>query len=187
MSDFSVIGMTEATTTGAGRRAVGTPVRRERHSSAALAGLALCVLAIGTGEHAVAGMLPAVAAGLGTGVAAAGQLVTVYAATVMLVGPALTGGGERLPGARGGVFRQKISNAERVLATMLYQAQAMHPRHPRRPVPRQPTNHRRRRPRGRPNPAQNGYAPAPATHRFATAAALLESVAPHEDAATPAT
>lgn len=90
MSDFSVIGMTEATTTGAGRRAVGTPVRRERHSSAALAGLALCVLAIGTGEYAVAGMLPAVAAGLGTGVAAAGQLVTVYAATVMLVGPALT-------------------------------------------------------------------------------------------------
>ena len=30
-------------------------------------------------------------------------------------------GGERLPGARGGVFTQKITDAERVLATMLYQ------------------------------------------------------------------
>ncbi len=74
---------------GEGRRAAGTPVRRE-HTTAALAGLALCVLAIGTGEYAVAGMLPAVASGLGTGVAAAGQLVTVYAATVLLVGPVLT-------------------------------------------------------------------------------------------------
>lgn len=68
---------------------MGTPVGRE-HSTAALAGLALCVLAIGTGEYAVAGMLSAVAAGLSTGVAAAGQLVTVYAATVLLVGPVLT-------------------------------------------------------------------------------------------------
>lgn len=55
-----------------------------------LAGLALCVLAIGTGEYVVAGMLPALAAGLGVGVPVAGQLVTVYAATVMLAGPALT-------------------------------------------------------------------------------------------------
>ena len=30
-------------------------------------------------------------------------------------------GGERLPGARGGVFNQKITDAERVLATVLYQ------------------------------------------------------------------
>jgi len=30
-------------------------------------------------------------------------------------------GGERLPGARGGVFQQKITDAERVLATVLYQ------------------------------------------------------------------
>lgn len=75
--------------TGEGRHAGGTP-GRQQNSIAALAGLALCVLAIGTGEYAVAGMLPAVAAGLGTGVAAAGQLVTVYAATVLLVGPVLT-------------------------------------------------------------------------------------------------
>jgi hypothetical protein len=30
-------------------------------------------------------------------------------------------GGERLPGARGGVFQQKITYGERVLATVLYQ------------------------------------------------------------------
>ncbi|MEY9997579.1 hypothetical protein ABIE67_009698 [Streptomyces sp. V4I8] len=30
-------------------------------------------------------------------------------------------GGDRLPGTRGGVFRQKITDAERVLATILYQ------------------------------------------------------------------
>jgi len=75
--------------TGERRRTAGTPARQGA-ASVALAGLALCVLAIGTGEYAVAGMLPAVAAGLGTGVAAAGQLVTVYAATVLLVGPVLT-------------------------------------------------------------------------------------------------
>ncbi len=88
-SDFTVGGMGEATTTGEERRTAGTSVR-QRAASAALAGLATCVLAIGTGEYAVAGMLPAVASGLGTGVAAAGQLVTVYAATVLLVGPVLT-------------------------------------------------------------------------------------------------
>lgn len=48
------------------------------------------MLAFGTGEYVVAGMLPAVAAGLDVGVPAAGQLVTVYAATVVLFGPALT-------------------------------------------------------------------------------------------------
>lgn len=30
-------------------------------------------------------------------------------------------GGERLPGARSGIFTQKITDAERVLATVLYQ------------------------------------------------------------------
>ncbi|MGI8722828.1 MAG: MFS transporter [Geodermatophilaceae bacterium] len=81
--------MSETTMTGEECCPVGTPVRPE-HSTAALAGLALCVLAVGTGEYAVAGMLPAVAFGLGTGVAAAGQLVTVYAVAVLLVGPVLT-------------------------------------------------------------------------------------------------
>jgi hypothetical protein len=32
-------------------------------------------------------------------------------------------GGERLPGARGGVFFEKITDAERVLITVLYQRQ----------------------------------------------------------------
>jgi transposase len=96
-------------------------------------------------------------------------------------------GGERLPGARGGVFRQKITNTERVLATVLYQ----------RKLCSQDTLaelfHVGRRTIGNvvrevsPILAQDGYAPAPATHRFATAAALLESVAPSENAATPAT
>ena len=90
-------------------------------------------------------------------------------------------------GARGGVFRQKISNAERVLATVLYQ----------RKLCSQDTLadlfHVSRRTIGDvvrevgPILAQNGDAPAPATQRFATAAALLASLAPHEDAATPAT
>ncbi len=60
-------------------------------------GLALCVLAIGTGEYVVAGVLPAVAAGVDVGVPLAGQLVTVYAATVVLAGPALTAWTVRRP------------------------------------------------------------------------------------------
>ena len=50
----------------------------------------MCVFAIGTAEFAVAGMLPEVSTGLGSGVAATGQLVTVYAATVVVAGPLLT-------------------------------------------------------------------------------------------------
>ncbi|MBE1592395.1 hypothetical protein ACFPOI_17260 [Nonomuraea angiospora] len=33
-------------------------------------------------------------------------------------------GGERLPGARGGIFQQKITDAERILAAILYQRKA---------------------------------------------------------------
>ncbi|OZM81929.1 MFS transporter [Pseudonocardia sp. MH-G8] len=50
----------------------------------------MCVFAIGTAEFAVAGMLPEVSTGLGSGVVATGQLVTVYAATVVVAGPLLT-------------------------------------------------------------------------------------------------
>jgi transposase len=92
-------------------------------------------------------------------------------------------GGERLPGARGGVFRQKITNPERVLATVLYQ----------RKLCNQDTLadlfHVSRRTIGdvvreiAPILAQDGYTPTPATHRFATATALLDSIA-HPDAAT---
>jgi transposase len=84
-------------------------------------------------------------------------------------------GGERLPGARGGIFRQKIPNAERVLVTVLYQ----------RKLCSQDTLaelfHVSRRTIGgiieevNPILAQDGYAPTPAARRFATAAALLTS------------
>ncbi len=94
-------------------------------------------------------------------------------------------GGERLPGARGGIFRQKITNPERVLATVLYQ----------RKLGSQDTLAElfqvSRRTIGDvvreigPILAQDGYTPTPATHRFATAAALLDSIAPHQNAATP--
>jgi transposase len=92
-------------------------------------------------------------------------------------------GGERLPGARGGVFRQKITNPERVLATVLYQ----------RKLCSQDTLadlfHISRRAIGdivrelAPILAQVGYTPVPAGQRFRTAAALLDSVT-YDDAAT---
>jgi hypothetical protein len=94
-------------------------------------------------------------------------------------------GGERLPGARGGVFRQKITNTERVLATVLYQ----------RKLCSQDTLadlfHVSRRTIGDvvrevgPILAQDGYTPNPAAHRFATAAALLDTVAPDDDTTPP--
>jgi len=96
-------------------------------------------------------------------------------------------GGERLPGARGGVFRQKITNTERVLATVLYQrklcsqdtlADLFHvSRRTISDVVREIA----------PILAQDAYTPAPATHRFATAAALLDSIAHPDAAATPPT
>jgi transposase len=93
-------------------------------------------------------------------------------------------GGERLPGARGGVFRQKITNPERVLATVLYQ----------RKLCSQDTLAElfqvSRRTIGDvvreigPILTQVGYNPTPATHRLATAGALLDSATPHHNAAT---
>jgi len=85
-------------------------------------------------------------------------------------------GGERLPGARGGVFTQKITDAEQVLATVLYQ----------RNLCTQDTlaelfNVSRRtignvvRELG-PVLAQDGHTAAPAGKRFATPAALLDSL-----------
>ena len=85
-------------------------------------------------------------------------------------------GGERLPGARGGVFRQKITDAERVLGTVLHQ----------RGLCTQDTLadlfEVSRRTIGNvvrevaPLLAQDGYNPAPAPTRFATATALLDSL-----------
>jgi transposase/DNA-binding transcriptional regulator YdaS (Cro superfamily) len=93
-------------------------------------------------------------------------------------------GGERLPGARGGIFQQKITNDERVLATVLYQ----------RKLCTQDTLAElfqvSRRTIGDvvrevgPILTQNGYTPSPAAIRFATAADVLHSLADGQDSAT---
>ena len=85
-------------------------------------------------------------------------------------------GGERLPGARGGVFTQKITDAERVLAAVLYQ----------RNLCTQDTLaelfHVSRRTIGTvvrdlgPILAQHGHVPTPATTRYATAADILHAL-----------
>ena len=73
--------------------------------------------------------------------------------------------------------RQKITDAERVLATVLYQRKPVHPRHPRRAVRRQPRAPSATRSANvGPILAQDGYIAAPAGKRFATAAALLASL-----------
>src|SRR4051794_3359037 len=85
-------------------------------------------------------------------------------------------GGERLPGARGGVFMQKITDAERVLATVLHRrglgthdtlAELFE-------VSRRTIGGVLRE--GGPLLAQNGYAATPAARRFVTAAELLASL-----------
>jgi transposase len=93
-------------------------------------------------------------------------------------------GGERLPGARGGVFTQKITDAERVLATVLYQ----------RKLCTQDTLAElfqvSRRTIGDvvrevgPILTQDGFTPTPATTRFAGAADLLDSIPASTDTAT---
>lgn len=85
-------------------------------------------------------------------------------------------GGERLPGARGGVFTQKITNDERVLITVLYQ----------RKLCTQDTLAElfqvSRRTNGDvvrevgPILEHDGYTPVPATTRFANAEAVLHSL-----------
>lgn len=85
-------------------------------------------------------------------------------------------GGERLPGARGGIFTQKITDDERVLATVLYQ----------RKLCTQDTLAElfdvSRRTIGEvvrevgPLLTQEGYTPTPATTRYANAAAVLDSL-----------
>jgi transposase len=85
-------------------------------------------------------------------------------------------GGERLPGARGGVFTQKITDAEQVLATVLYQRKLC-----THDTLAELFNVSRRTIGNvvrelRPLLTQDGYTAAPAGKRFATAAALLDSL-----------
>jgi transposase len=94
-------------------------------------------------------------------------------------------GGERLPGARGGVFTQKITDNERILATVLYQ----------RKLCTQDTLAElfevSRRTIGDvvrevgPILAQHGFAPTPASPRFATAADILVALASDQVTPTP--
>jgi hypothetical protein len=94
-------------------------------------------------------------------------------------------GGERLPGARGGVFVQKISDTERVLAAVIYQ----------RKLCTQQTLAElfavSRRTIGdvvrelSPILAQDGHVPAPATTRYPTSAAILNALPAPQDTATP--
>jgi Rhodopirellula transposase DDE domain len=85
-------------------------------------------------------------------------------------------GGDRVPGTRAGVFRQKITNAERVLAAVLYQ---------RRLCTRQvladlfevsPRTIGNALTEVTPLLEQHGYAAKPATMKFSTAASLLASI-----------
>jgi transposase len=94
-------------------------------------------------------------------------------------------GGERLPGARGGVFTQKITDDERVLAAVLYQ----------RKLCTQDTLAElfqvSRRTIGDivrevgPILAQDGFTPTPAAARFPTAADILAALPRDEDTPTP--
>jgi hypothetical protein len=93
-------------------------------------------------------------------------------------------GGQRLPGTRGGVFRQKITNAERILAVILYQrglctrnvlAQLFHV------SPHTIGNAFRE---VLPLLEQDGWTPVPGGQRFPTATALLTSVMTPEDTPT---
>jgi hypothetical protein len=94
-------------------------------------------------------------------------------------------GGERLPGARGGVFRQKITDDERVLATVLHQRRVCNQealaalfevsRSTIRDVVREVG----------PLLAQEGCIPTRAPTRFGTAKAVLDSVATGRRSKTP--
>jgi transposase len=94
-------------------------------------------------------------------------------------------GGERLPGARGGVFQQKITDDERVLATVLYQ----------RKLCTQDTLAElfevSRRTIGDvvrevgPILNQDGFTPTPAATRFTTAAEILTALTANDDTPTP--
>ncbi|MFE8644083.1 MFS transporter [Sphingomonas sp. NCPPB 2930] len=76
------------TTTPPEVSAAGTPGAQASPSSILV--LAIAAFVIVTTEFLMVGLLPALARDLGVSVAAAGQLVTLFAVVVMLCGPALT-------------------------------------------------------------------------------------------------
>ncbi|MCF4123368.1 MFS transporter [Antribacter sp. KLBMP9083] len=52
--------------------------------------LMFCLFSVGSAEFVIAGLLPGIAGELGVSISAAGMLVSVYALTVVIAGPALT-------------------------------------------------------------------------------------------------
>ncbi|MFC4114259.1 ISAzo13 family transposase [Nonomuraea zeae] len=87
-------------------------------------------------------------------------------------------GGERLPGARGGIFQQKITDAERILATILYQRKVCTRQALSELFEVSPRTIGNTLIDARPLLENDGYNPAPATIRYRNAAALLASISP---------
>jgi transposase len=85
-------------------------------------------------------------------------------------------GGERLPGARGGIFQQKITDAERILAAILYQRKVCTRQALSELFEVSPRTIGNALIETRPLLKQDGYNPAPAPTRHRTAASLLASV-----------
>lgn len=78
-----------------------------RRAFPVIAGFLLCIFAIGTAELLVSGLLPEIAASAHVSVATAGQLVTAYAAGVVIGGPLITAATARM--ARKGLVLSLIA------------------------------------------------------------------------------
>ncbi|MEU9837536.1 ISAzo13 family transposase [Streptosporangium sp. NPDC048047] len=87
-------------------------------------------------------------------------------------------GGERLPGARGGIFQQKITDAEQILAAILYQRKICTRQVLSELFDVSPRTIGNALIQTRPLLEHEGYDPAPAPARHRTAAALLASISP---------
>ena len=87
---------------------------------------------------------------------------------------------DRLPGTRGGVFRQKINDHERVLATVLHQRGICTRQTLAELFQVSPRTIGNALIEVGPVLQQHGWTPAPNAPRFTTAAALLASVTPHD-------
>lgn len=89
-------------------------------------------------------------------------------------------GGDRLPGARGGVFTQKITDAERILATVLHQRGVCTHKVLADLFEVSPRTIGTALLETRPLLKQDGHVPTPAPTRYSTAAALLDCLPQHD-------
>ncbi|MEU9891550.1 ISAzo13 family transposase [Sphaerisporangium sp. NPDC051011] len=94
-------------------------------------------------------------------------------------------GGERLPGSRRGVFRQKITDADRILATVLAQRQLCDQQTLADLFGVSRGTIRNAIDDVLPQLKQDGYIPTPATRRFTSATELLAAVSAAHDGDTP--